>query len=71
MKTTIQSRVSLVFSSFGSLPRCSQGLAAPLPARAQFGGGTIVWIPACMRDSSRSFSRKLRPSRTSLRNFST
>ena len=70
MKTTIQSRVRWFFLVwfFAAL---FQGLAAPLPARAQFGGGTIVFDPTCMRDSSRSFSRKLRPSRTSLRNFST
>jgi len=45
MKTTIQSRVRWFFLvSF--IAALFQGLAAPLPARAQFGGGQIVFDPS-------------------------
>ena len=71
MKTIIQTSGSLVFPR---LVRCraSRRLGCVPP-----GTRSIRWrtrsslIQASMRDSSRSFSRKLRPSGISPRNFST
>ena len=45
MKTTIQSRVRWFFLVW-FVAALFQGLAAPLPARAQFGGGQIVFDPS-------------------------
>ena len=45
MKTTIQNRVRWFFLVW-FIAALFQGLAAPLPARAQFGGGTIVFDPS-------------------------
>src|SRR6266478_4474781 len=45
MKTTIQSRVRWVFLVW-LIAALFQGLAAPLPADAQFGGGQIVFDPS-------------------------
>src|ERR1700724_4597007 len=45
MKTTIQSRVRWFFLVW-LIAALFQGLAAPLPARAQFGGGQIVFDPS-------------------------
>src|SRR5260370_40247681 len=45
MKTTIQSRVRWFFLVW-FIAALFQGSAAPLPARAQFGGGQIVFDPS-------------------------
>ena len=45
MKTTIQSRVRWFFLVW-FVAALFEGLAAPLPARAQFGGGQIVFDPS-------------------------
>ena len=70
MKTTIQSRVRWFFLVW-LIAALFQGLATPLPAALNSVADRSSLIQASMRVSSRSFSRKLRPSGTSLRNFST
>ena len=71
MKTTIQSRVRWFFLVWFIAALFRRIGCAPPGARPIRWWTRSSLIQACMRDSSRSFSRKLRPSGTSPRNFST